>query len=485
MRARPTAPVISEKSLGKLIAFDRIKNVIVSADSNHAAFIGIRGNKECVVRDNVEGPAFDWIIADSLAMNADGSRLAYVVQTSSDTIAVVDGQAGKPCYGIGGNRVFLSHRPQGYAYVELAGDGSAAIVADGVRGLSYEKVDLLIYSPDGNHLAYRATRGPRQRVVRDGVPQAAYDAIVDRSLIYSADSKHLAYDAVVGGKHLVVADQTESRPYDAIRLGPGFSAAGSRLATIVDAGGKSLLLLDGKEQTPFDAISITNLAFSPDSSRIAYGVKREGKTQIVLDGVLQEAFDALGDATLRFSDDSRHVAYQAIAGGKNFVVLDGEKLDSFDGTLAGTPVFSPDSSRLLFGARQGKKWVLVVVSVATRQRTEGSAFDALLSPVFSPDAKRVAFRAGDGNQLFAVIDGAATPAYDAIATIVFSPDSKHVVYMARHEGHSRLVIDQAESPQLFDLRLSADKAVFDDDTHFHLLATRGGEILRVSVQLPP
>src|SRR6266852_8964345 len=83
---------IDETPLGKTADYNPIKAVTFSTDSRHLAFLGVKGEKQFVVSDGVEGMPFDWIIPDSLAGPLDLSRVAFIVQNGNDMAAVVDGK---------------------------------------------------------------------------------------------------------------------------------------------------------------------------------------------------------------------------------------------------------------------------------------------------------------------------------------------------------------------------------------------------------
>jgi Tol biopolymer transport system component len=102
-----------------------------------------------------------------------------VVQSATQTIAVIDGKPGPPCFAIGANRVVFTRSPKQFAYVAQlsADDKSVQVVTDVGTGPTYDAIDYPMFSPDGKHLAYRATGGKQQFVVLDGKPQTAVDKI--------------------------------------------------------------------------------------------------------------------------------------------------------------------------------------------------------------------------------------------------------------------------------------------------------------------
>ncbi len=96
-----------------------------------------------------------------------------------------------------------------------------------------------VFSGDGRHFAYLASRGQKTFVVEDGQAGAEYDEILNGSLIFSPDGKRLAYAARKGEKFLAILDGKEQKYYDRIiathnmelRLSSPFSAEVAGITT--------------------------------------------------------------------------------------------------------------------------------------------------------------------------------------------------------------------------------------------------------------
>lgn len=479
-RAAAPAWTVEEKSLGAITGYDSIRGIAMSSDENHVVFLGISGKKQFMVVDGKPGPAFEWIIPESVSNGPDGAHLGYLVQTSTETQPVIDGQPGKGFYTVNNNQIFWSPDGKRTAMgVHLQG-GGAAMVVDGTPGNSFDSVDAPFFSPDSKRVAYVARRAKRQFVVVDGQEQKAYDAV--GRLTFSPNSKHLSYEAVVNEKCLLILDGQEGKGYDSVKLGPGFSADGARLVAVVAQSNNLIVVINGRESEPYEKLVAGDFVLSPDGKRIAYAVKKGDKQLAIIDGAAQAPFDHISSNAMSFSPDSKRVAYVAatVANGADCVVLDGVQQKPYEGILVGTPLFSPDSKRVAFGAKHDGKWRFVIDGV------EGKAYDFIEPPaiqIFSPDSQRVAYRAATGKSPMVVLDGVESTPAEYVGPISFSPDSKHVGYLRIRDGKTYLVIDSTEAAGPYTSAVPETRVIFDDSTTAHVIVTRKEEFFRVKVKM--
>ncbi|HWE03138.1 MAG TPA: hypothetical protein VG326_12080 [Tepidisphaeraceae bacterium] len=479
-RAAGPAWTVEEKSLGAVVGYDSIRGIAMTSDENHLVFLGISGKKQVIVLDGKPGPAFEWIIPESVSNGPDGAHIAYLIQSSTETQPVIDGQPGKGYYTVDRNQIFWSPDGKRTAMgVQLQG-GGAAIVVDGVPGAKFDFIDAPLFSPDSKRIAYVARRAKQQFVVVDGQEQKAYEAV--GRLTFSPNSKHLSYEAIANGKCLLVLDGQEGKIYDSVKLGPGFSVDGARLVAVVAQANKLIVLVNGRESEPYEKMVAGDFVLSPDGKRIAYAVKKGEKQLAVIDGVENPPFDHISANAMSFSPDSRRIAYVAgtVTNGPDFVVLDGVPQKPYEGILVGTPLFSPDSKRVAFGAKRDGKWRFVVDGV------EGKPYDFIEPPsiqIFSPNSQRVAYRAANGKSPTMVIDGVESVTADYVGPVSFSPDSKHVAFLRIREGKTYLVIDGAEVAGPYTSAVPETRVIFDDNITAHFIATRKDEFFRVKVKL--
>jgi hypothetical protein len=178
-------------------AYPAITGLALSADASHWAYIALKdpakaagqdGGAGLLVRDEVEGPAWDYL--GSLRLSRNGRVLACVAAS-------------------GGTWAEAASRGLRY------GGGTWTVLVDGKPGDSYDHVDFLSMSEDGRHIAFAASRGlawgylpdegwsysgGRATVVSDGLASRGYDLV--RALALSRDGKRMVFVASQGGEWL-------------------------------------------------------------------------------------------------------------------------------------------------------------------------------------------------------------------------------------------------------------------------------------------
>jgi hypothetical protein len=285
------------------------------------------------------------------------------------------------------------------------------VVVDGQPQGDYDGLAGLIFSPDSQHVAYRARFGGKEHVVVGGETGEHYDAV--RDLVYSPDASRVAYRAQADGRWFIVVGDRQGKAYDAIQDGSlVFSADGRRLAFVARTGKASSVVTDGTQSRPYPTIEGTPV-FSPDGKRMAFVARKArfarlpflgGPRAVVEDGREGEA--AAGIKQVTFSPDSQHLAYAARHGTQWSVLLDGEPRAADAGyedlgDLTFAPAGGPGGSRLAYGARSGERYFVVV------DGSEGTAYDGV---VIGAAGGRISFQSSHslrylalkGDDLFAI-----------------------------------------------------------------------------------
>jgi len=154
---------------------------------------------------------------------------------------------------------------EAYAIVVKRGDKTAVIFRDRELGV-YEQIhSRMCFSPDGNHLAYYASREGKWFVVRDGREGPACDAVQD--ITFSSDSRRLACVGRRAGEKLVMCDGKELGKYDDARE-LTFSPDGNHLAFVAKRGPRAFVVCDGQEGRAYQ--QVRGVVFSPDGSHLCY-----------------------------------------------------------------------------------------------------------------------------------------------------------------------------------------------------------------------
>lgn len=300
------------------------------------------------------------------------------------------------------------------------------------------RTDKMIFSADGQHLAYPIKQSDGWCVAIDGKAGTVYPWVLADSLSYSADNQRVAYVVQLTTGMQVVCGDEKSKEYREI-LKPVFSPDGKRLAYVAKPSAEEsgqFVVLDGLQGTLYPKIVTRSLMFSPDSQHVAFVVEIGRKQRWVIDGAQQPLYDAVG--RLEFSPDSARWGYCAQTGDNFTAVIDGKPSPTY--ARAGGLAFSPNSKRVAHAAGRGGKFFLVVDGV------EGKAYDLVGEPAFSPDSEHLAVVAMTGKMFRAVLDGEEGPAYERIFDLLFTPDSKRLIYRAADEGKQFLVVDGQEQP---------------------------------------
>jgi hypothetical protein len=169
-------------------------------------------------------------------------------------------------------------------------------------------IQQFVFSPDGKHYAcvYGNKTGTGATwVFSDGKKGLNYQDI--QQLAFTPDSSKLVYLALTNGKRFIVYGGQESDGVMGV-LDPVTAPAGNHVAAIFPSinGAPGKFYLDGKT-TPVPGRAAVSVSFSPDGAHYAYNC--DGR--LVLDGVVQEnsAMHGNNDVKFIFSPDSKHVAH--------------------------------------------------------------------------------------------------------------------------------------------------------------------------------
>lgn len=476
----PGGVLTVETPLGNESDYDTIKAIKVGDDNRHVAFLGIKGDKQYVVRDGVPGPAYEWVIPDSLAATPNLAHIAFAIQNGNDVSVLVDGKiAGHGYYGIGADLIAFSADGSRYAFRARRGTrdkGDEVVVHDGVEGKPYQASQPIpLFSPDGKHLLYVASPAPMKScLVLDEKEGPAFDAVAPATAIFSPDSRRTAYVALSGGKYVPVIDGKPGTPYANMVMPPVFSPDSKHVAYVAGGEGQLSAVFDGQAGPPFDSFAGGAVVFSPNGKHVAYAARSGKQWQLMLDGKPQSSFETISGASLTFSNDSNRLAFVAIKSNKRVVILDGkEQPGTYDNILWSGTIFSPDSKHIAYGGVAADHIHVVL------DGKEGPAYDAIGPIVFSPDSTRLAYQAISNRHEVVVVDGKESGPLENVTPLAFSPDSAHYAYADRISGAARLVVDGLASDSTYTKWVGGTAPTFDAQGGVNFLFDRDGHFLHI------
>ncbi|MFO7650600.1 MAG: hypothetical protein R6X13_04575, partial [bacterium] len=214
-------------------------------------------------------------------------------------------------------------------------------------------------SPDGRRLAWLEQADARQRVMLDGRPIASYPQV--SGLVFSADGEHLAYAARVEGgaapdtEWTVVLDGREYGRYDAVGR-PVLDRDASLLGfTAQERYGPPTAVVNRMRQADRDTVLANSVVVSREGERHAFVTRSGDRFRVVADGRDGNWFDHIAQSSLHFSPGGARLGY--LAGHPNlFFVLDNRAV----GPLAQFSIaYDSADAGFAHAAFDGRAWRLV------------------------------------------------------------------------------------------------------------------------------
>ena len=388
----------------------------ISPNGEHVAYTIRRDDKQILVYDGKEGPAWDSILHTG-AYSQDSSRFVYQATKEDQTYIVFVGEEATAIPMKGNDRAVFSADLKRVAYGVLTAT-KWNVICDGVEGPRFEKAYPGLFSPDGTSYAYTATDAKSSKfVVLNGQQLQGYEGV--GTLVFSSDGKRLAYTATRGDEAMVVCD--------------------------------------GKEGTAYPEVFYP--IFSPDGKSMAYWARSENrkKYHVILNG--KEVAQPSGEPRLAFSPDSRVLACGTYSRGE--VYRFGEKTEQLatDCDCSSKVVFSPDSRHVAYTRGKNMKWWVCVDERSMMQKQDpahvinwdgpagGGTSMILDAPGFSADGQHVFFKGfhkeagntGTGSAMM-VCDGFEGPAHQTLwIPTDYANHAKRLRYVVLDEQHVRLM----------------------------------------------
>jgi Protease II len=445
----------------------------ISPKGLHLAGVVLRGSRQVLVHDGVDGPRFDQVLdlssqsgGGKVAWSDNGARYAYHGKLGQEYVIVVDGkevsrgawsaelqsQGQTPVYDLG----FSPGSEHWYVIIQTRTTGRQhfQMLLDGVPGPVSQQEFRPLFSPDGQHHTYiqqintATTPEPRYRLIVDGKP-APYLA---GEMQWTSDSKYLitkrpspgntGEDVLANGQPLMRVPGGVSLTM--APMGPGMLG---RALTPWEGGTRSSFLLVGNRRVPGSECTNTGgldaVYMSPDAKHYA---ARCAMTFMFVDGKKGQEYPE-GLSHLVWTGDGRPV-YYGRTNQRAFMVIGEQESDGYGTIQDVTPVTRAEQRSMATGfipaVVRGTHVAYIARSNAGDGNTtvvvvDGKAIPAVAASEvrLSPDGTRFAFISGRPSQ-FVTVDGAA---YDKVAIepsiatvgyqgmIKWSPDGKHVAWI--------------------------------------------------------
>ena len=354
----------------ELAAFEKIYNCQLSADghvaycANKLTHIGAQSETiqdQCVgldaqVWDLAKGHRFPGSAggtAQPACLSPDGQHVAWLEEHpgNNELCVAVNGKRGLGYKQI--QNVMFSPDSQHINYVAIQNANGIYVVRDDDESGPYQRTPnsmsmafTIFLSSNGKHLAYQAGDGRMTFVVEDGKQQTSYEAIYG-PLVFSPDGEHLAYIAKAKDPTANMTPIQQQQAQHSPNFSPGM-----------------FIVLDGQQQPVLpnvkfgSAANYSALHFSPDSKHLAY---TDDWSKVVIDGRMigkggrTAQGGAVGngmDATFKFTADSKHALWAqnvSTTSGNPAVhyLIDGDEVTGYQlagirGSNAGVPNYQPD-----------------------------------------------------------------------------------------------------------------------------------------------
>ena len=420
-------------------------------------------------------------------------------------------------------RSSLQISPDGrqFGFIYLPTRGEYRVKVNHKQSPTFDAIEQFQFAPDSQSYAYAAKSGDKYRVIWQDQPGADFNFIAPDTLVFSANGQHIAYGALTGETWQLVKDNQIIQSYDNTDiLKLLFAPDNETLAAILETVDGMQLEFGGKQQQVFESISdlqfhpsenipvfigekdeqkhlvkngefiksainLREPLFSPDGTSFAYAY-REG-----MDWYVQFEEHTYGPydnaAQLVFSPDSQRLAFTCQRGDDYFVVIDGEEQSFYDGV--GQPIFSPDSQRTAYVARRMHKKFLQSIDayfmVVDGQEKKNYSAIGQSGISFSADSQRLAYKAQIKELHFVVVDDNESTMFDGIGanTPLFSPDSRHVAFVANFQRKSAVVIDEDSGEEFSAVVLKGGGKLHFEDHRLRYLASRKSEIFLIEERL--
>ena len=249
----------------------------------------------------------------------DLKREVEVRTSGNKQIVVVDGEAGQPFHAIAPGGVVFSSDGQHLAYPALD-DRHWRVVRDGNAGARYDGISELVFSPDGTQLAFSALHDSLWHIVSDDWTSAPFDSLAPGSLQFRYDGRALAFAGWQGDQCRMYQhfpeEMTSGPPFHWVF--PALFADGCHLLHYVghDASGDHLMVGDAKVAS---ASRVKHNLVKRHGNVVIYAELGEGQWRVVHNGQPDPWYSNIWD--IEYRENTNEVVYVAQTDTSSMVVM--------------------------------------------------------------------------------------------------------------------------------------------------------------------
>ena len=214
-----------------------MENLFSGSDSDCVTYLARENKNLLLIKDGQENKYTDFgIDIDRVYCTADYTRIAICDVKKNSLVVISNGKEEKRYDQIHSiYEPMLSHNLNHIYYYIVGKRGKRYLVVDGEkRRLYYNIIKKILIKAGGEQIIYIARHNGKEFVVINGKEEKPYDEITYDSLTFSPDGNHIVYRAEEGiagegGKAVIVVNGKEKNRYDGVGI-PVFSSDSKHIA---------------------------------------------------------------------------------------------------------------------------------------------------------------------------------------------------------------------------------------------------------------